>query len=152
MSTLISLLHDDLYSMMGALFPAKKVLADSLNLYNNDELFLADGYSIYIGPAFNTKREVSCRLSVSRQLIISITKAPYAGHKDIDKIKKTEKDLLEELHTLINDFSKNDSYVNLRGVKRDYLSDGGIIRAFGESRSILSIQAIFNVEYFENLI
>lgn len=151
MSTVISSIHDDLYSLMGALFPSKKVLADSLNLYNNDELFLADGFAIYIGPANNTRREVACRLSVSRQIVISLTKAPYAGHKDIDKIKKAEKDLLEELQIVINDFSKNDSYATLRTIKRDYLSDGGIIRAFGESRSVLSIQAIFNVEYFETL-
>jgi hypothetical protein len=151
MSTTISGIHDDLYSMMASLFPSKKVLADSLNLYNNDEIFLADGFAIYIGPANNTKREVACRLSVSRQIVISLTKAPFAGHKDIDKLKATEKALLEELHIVINDFSKNDSYATLRGVKRDYLSDGGIIRAFGESRSILSIQASFNVEYFENL-
>lgn len=149
--TTISNIHDDLYSMMLALFPTKKVLADSLNLYNNDELFLANGYAIYIGPANNTKREVACRLSLSRQIVISLTKAPYAGHKDIDKIKATEKELLEDLQTLINDFSRNDSYATLGTIKRDYLSDTGIIRAFGESRSVLSIQASFNIEYFENL-
>lgn len=151
MTTKISGIHDDLYSMMGSLFPSKKILADSLNLYNNDEIFLADGYAIYIGAASNTRREVSCRLSISRSITISLTKSPYAGHKDIDKIKLAEKALLEELHTLINDFSKNDGYVNLRESKRNYLSDSGIIRAFGESRTILSIQAVFEIEYFETI-
>lgn len=151
MSTTISNIHDELYILMGTLFPAKKALADPFNIYNNDEFFLADGYGIYIGSAVNTHREVACRLSISRQIMITLTKAPYAGHKDLDKLKLAEKNLLEEHLTLINDFAKNDAYATIRTIKRNYINDGGIERVFGESRSFLSIKTIFEIEYFENL-
>lgn len=151
MSTTISNIYDELYLLLPALFPSKKALADSYNIYNNDEFFLADGFGIYVGPASNTRREVACRLSISRQITITLSKAPYAGHKDLDKIKIAEKALLEEHLTLVKDFSKNNTYPYLTSVKRNFIGDSGIERVFGESRSYLSIRLTFEIEYFENL-
>lgn len=152
MSTIISSIHDELYTMMSTLFPTKKVLADSLNIDNNDELFLSDGYAIYISNGVNTRRVDGCVASMQRQVTITLTKATYADHKDITKIKSCEKTLLEDHWTLVKDFSKNDSYTNLASTNRNYISDGGIERVFGESRSFITIKTQFELEYFESLL
>ena len=137
-------------TLMTTLFSDKKQLSDSLNIENNDDLFLADGYAIYFGPAVNTRRMVGCKFSVSRSISITLTKAIRGTHKDLTKIKAGEKSLLENQFTLIKDFSQNQIISDVSS-KRNFVSDNGIERVFGDDKHYLMIETIFDIEYFENL-
>lgn len=142
-------IYNAIVTQVATLFPNKRELSDSLIIDNNDELALEDGYGIYFGPATNTLRQIGCKFSIRRDIIITLTQSVRAGHKSITKIQTAEKALLENHFTLINDFSKNE---NIGAVvsKRDYISDTGLERVFGERRNFIMIESIFAIEYFED--
>jgi hypothetical protein len=145
-----SLIYDEINNMLALLFPTKKQLSDGFILENNAELELENAYGLYFGPALNTKRLVGCQFSAQRQIQITITQAVRGGHKSLDITKGVEKDIFEDHYLLIKEFAKNQN-LNSLSVKRDFVSDNGIERIFGEQKNFLMIQSLFEIEYFENL-
>ncbi len=150
MTTTISNIYDAIHSSIASLFPSKSELSDPINIENNDELSLSDGYGIYFGPANNSFRIVGCKYSLQRTITVTLTKVVYAGHKNITLFESKEKDLLEDQHTLINDFSKNENIGSVV-IARDYISDNGIERILGDTKNFVMIQSTFKIEYFETL-
>jgi hypothetical protein len=51
---------------------------------DNSDLTLRRGYGFYMGPAFNTERNLSCNLSMQRDIVISNTIVHRGSDKDID--------------------------------------------------------------------
>jgi hypothetical protein len=150
MSSTISLIHDELNTMLNVLFPTRSQLTDGFLIENNAEIELDYAYGLHFGTAFNTNRLIGCQFSIQRQVIITITKATRAGQRAIGLVKTAEKDLLEDHLKLIKDFAKNENLNDL-AVKRSYVSDNGIDRIFGQQKNFLMIQSTFDIEYFENL-
>lgn len=150
MSTTITTIYDAFVTQMATLFPSKYRLSDPLVIENNDEAALANGYGLHFSTATNSLRLVGCQYSVEREVLITLTNQFYGTHKSTTQLDTTYKTLFEDLHILINDFTKN---ATISGVttKRDYISDNGVERIFGDTKTFLMIQAIFRIEYFETL-
>lgn len=87
---------------------------------------------------------------IEREIIITLTKVFLGGHKSNSIYDSTNKAMWEELHTVIREFSNN-NVINTVAPKRDYISDGGLERVFGENKSFLMIRCSFQFEYFEDL-
>lgn len=134
---------------MTTVFPAKWRLSDSQVVENNDEASLNDGWSVYIGAGTNTNRTMDCKYSLSREVSIVLTKAFYGGHKSTTILDTTSCLLLEELHTLI-DYNLNNQITGTN-IAFSYISDNGLERVFGESKTFIMLRASFQVEYFEDI-
>lgn len=149
MST-ISTIYDSVQSAVVALFPNKLELSDPIDIQNNDNLSLTDGYAVQIGVASNTNRELCNVYSLQRDIIITISKIVPGGHKSFSIYDTTTKSLLEELHLLIQTINSNAAIRNSCSVI-DWISDSGIEKFNGESSQFLIIRATFRLEYFESL-
>lgn len=145
----ITTIYNSLISMMTTVFPNKMRLSDAQISENNDEMALADGWSLYIGAGTNTNRTFDCNYSLSRDVSITLTKAFYGGHKATTILDTTSIALLEELHTLI-DYNLNNQIAGTN-IAFNFIGDNGLERVFGESKTFIMIKANFQVEYFENV-
>ena len=146
----ISTIYDAIRTTMATLLPTHKELVNARQIEANDLLFMVKGQCVLIADAFNTNRILSCKLSVSRNVIVTITRQVFGTDRDITKKVETEKALLEDHFILLNEFEKN---VTLNGVtaKITYVSDTGIEEIYTESLLFLMMQINFNFEYFETL-
>jgi len=147
--SIISDIHTLLRDRVAAILPDKRELSDSIDIQNNDDLSLKDGYAIHIGRSVNTFRLVGCKYSIQTEVDIVLTKIIMAGHKSIEKIVEIEDTLLEERHSLIADFSENEDIGTLV-TKRDWISDSGIVRIFNDKKSFIMIEMVFQFEYLED--
>lgn len=147
----ISTIYDNIQTAMATLFPTKLEMADPLNPENNDEKTLANGWGVHIGFASNTNRQLCDTYSLSRDIIITISKINAGSHRSLSIFDNTNKALLEELHQLIQTINSNTAIRNSVSVI-DWISDNGIERFSGESKQFLIIRATFRLEYFESLI
>jgi hypothetical protein len=150
MPSQISTIYDNIDNAMAALFPNKLEMSDPLSVENNDEKTLADGYGIHIGSALNSNRQLCDSYSVSRDVIITLSKLNAGTHKSLSVFDDTNKDLLEELHLLIQTINSNVAIRESVSII-DWISDGGIERYLGESRQFLIIRSTFRLEYIESL-
>lgn len=149
MST-VSTIYDALQTQVAALFPNKLELSDVINIENNDDKTLADGYGIQLGASTNSNRQICNTYSVQRDFIITITSLNAGNHKSNNIFETTSKTLLEDLHLLIKNVSENAAIRSTNAII-DWNSDGGIEKFNGESRQFLIIRATFRLEYFESL-
>jgi hypothetical protein len=147
----ISLLHDDIYSELATLFPSKKILTNNLVIEANNHESLENGYAVYLGTALNTRKLVSCQLSINREVTITLTMQIRGSHNSLPKIKEYEKLLLEDQFTLIKRFSKLDELSTAKLNAVNFTNDNGIQRVFSDKRLTIMIETNFEIDYFESL-
>jgi len=146
----ISTIIDNMRTRVAAVFPTHKKLPNNRQIEENDTLFLSKGYAVAIGPGANTRRLLSCKLSVNRAAIITITRAHFGVDRDTVVRDTLEKNLLEDQFLLIKDLEKDPSLDGFVA-KINYSTDNGIEEVFVEQGHFLMIQTVYEFEYFENL-
>lgn len=125
-------------------------LYNPYELNRNPENILRKAWGIAIGSAVNTNRELSCRISIRRDLTVTLTRKAIATDNDSVSKTNTEKDLVEDQLLLIKDFCDNSDLPNTIGIV-EYVSDTGVTRIFDEKENFLALQTTFTVEYFESV-
>lgn len=146
----ISTIYDTLRVRMATIFPDHKELPYNQTINLNDGLFLTQGWAVYFADAINTNRLLSCQLSLSRNVNITLSRKVFGLDRDVTTRVTVEKNLLEDHLILIKDIEK-DPDLNGAAAKILYISDLGIQTLFSEQMHYLYIQTIFSIEYFENL-
>jgi hypothetical protein len=138
-------------TVITTLFPNKKRLSDSFNIENNDEYQLADGVGMYFGSGINSSRIMTCQYTLNRNVIITLTKAVYGGHKSLSILETAEKALLDDQHSLIKEIERN-LLLDNSSPNRKYISDNGVERIIGDSKTFIMMQTVFTIEYLESLV
>lgn len=146
----ISTIYDTLRTRMAAVFPSHKELPYNQTITFNDGLFLTQGWSVYLADAINTRRMLSCQLSVRRNVFVTLTRKVFALDRDVSTRVTAEKSLLEDHFLLVKDIEK-DADLAGTAAKVEYQNDLGIQTIFSEQMHYIYIQSVFSVEYFENL-
>lgn len=149
MST-ISTIVDTIRTRLATVLPSHKKLKNNSNIILNDTLFLAQGQTLQVSSAFNTNRVLGCQLSLTRSVVVSITRQSYGTLRDDALRETTEKALLEDHYLVVKDLEK-DPDLNSTCARFVYVSDTGIQEIFIEELQFLMIQITFEFEYFENL-
>lgn len=127
-----------------------KEIVNPYALELNDSLFLNRGYGFYFGPAINTKRQLSCQLSVEREIVIINTIVNRGTDRDITIRQTAEKQLLEDQFSLISQL-ENEPTIQPLVSKLEFTGDNGIEFIFDEKFNYLYIESSFSMEYFEDL-
>jgi len=146
----ITTIYDEFITIVETLFPTRYSLPDTMLIENNDERFLENGYAIHFGPSLNTSRTVCNQVTTQRQVSITLTKAIYATHRDLDKIQAAEKALFEDQFSLLSNFQLNEELDNICP-KRSFVSDNGVERILGAQKNFVMIESVFQIEYHENI-
>ena len=152
----ISTAYDAIKTKLDTLFPSSSGYIQLVNPYDIDEntdSALRIGWGIAFGSATNTRRELSCRLSIERTITITFTRARFRSEFNTSQQETNEKLLFEDQYLLIKDL-ENEPMINnaTSGItKFTYESDGGVESVTGESDAYIKLSTVFSLEYFENL-
>ena len=149
----ISTAYDAIKSRMVALFPSAIQLVNPYDVEENSDPALKLGWGIAFGSGSNSRRELSCRLSVERTMTIVFTRARYRSEFSILQQETNEKLLFEDQYTLIKDLEKTPMINNaVSGITVfTFESDGGVESVVSDSDAYIKLVSEFTLEYFENL-
>ena len=148
----ISTIFDALVTRLTTLYPSHRRLTNPYVLSSNNDQYLAQGWGLATRDGVNTNRQLSRRLSVSRNFDVVLTRRYFAKDLDITKIAIAEKSLLEDLQILQDSFEGTpDLSSGLGNYVTKYNSDSGIIAAKDDRDDFLAIIASINVEYFRTI-
>ena len=146
----ITTIYDEAITLIEGVLPNHQRLANPYQIEENPEIWLDQGYAVAIRTGVNTKRQISCRLSIERQISIVITRKYYGNDADASRKATTEKSLLEDQLLIINEFESQTPFSV--STKSEFVSDSGIVFVFSsEEKPFYMIESTFGIEYFENI-
>lgn len=123
----ISDIFDALVIDIAAELPNHNQLTNPYAIEENTSLSLNQGWGLAVGPAVNTFRQLSCKLSVNRSMIITVTRKFFANELNIAGKDNVVKLLLEDQFLLIKMVENETGTFSALVAKGDYSSDSGIL-------------------------
>lgn len=143
--------YNAMITRVSTLLPSHVRLPNVYRVPQNPDPYLSQGYGIQLGSAQNTNRNLGCKLSVERQMVVVISRKFYAREYDPEEKATTEKQLFEDQFLVIKDMEK-DPTLNNTVMMTKYLSDTGIQFVDAENKEqYMFIESTFSVEYLEDL-
>lgn len=146
----ISGIYDAFQARIAVILPAHARLSNPYDIVENPESYLKKGVGLALGPARKAgKLFAGCKQMLYRDFVVSITREVIAREIDGARKAETEKQILEDLYLLIQDFEKTPS-VNELGTAQ-YESDTGIVTVIKDGDALMLVSATFSVLYVETL-
>lgn len=146
----ISTIYDGIVTRLTTLFPNHNRLGNPYDLEVNPDTMLSIGWGLAVGPAANTERLVGCQVSLLRELTVYLTRRYHALENDAATKATTEKLLLEDLKTLVNDAENNYGIDDASTIIK-YVGDGGIEPVRESQENYLHLAVNLTAEYFETI-
>ena len=143
-----SSLYDAIVTRVSTVLPSHTRLPNPYKIDENAEPLLRQGWGLAMNSATNTRRELSCRVSIRRDFVISIARKFYAVESNVDSKVSVEKSLVEDMILLIQDLCSNSSLPGAFGIVT-YESDAGINYVYGSKDPFLVLPITFSVEHME---
>lgn len=150
MTTRISEIFDAMDSVLEAQLTNYAKIPNAYDIESNPNLFIQQGYAIGLGPASNTNREVSCKLSVRRTVNVLLAQQITANETDFDAFNLVVKTLFEDQYKIIKAI-ENDPTLNTNYSVTKFGGDGGSEFGNNGSTKYFMIEMQFDCEYFEDL-
>lgn len=154
----ISLILDDLYSLVATLLPDHVELINPYLPEDSDNLNMVKGFGITVLEGDNTHREAGCSLSYERNLELTLTRKVFSADirntAAMNTRRTEEKNIFEDQLILAkalesDTYLKNSGYENLSKI---YLqSDSGLNYMRVNQSGIIILRSIIQIEYFEKL-
>jgi len=116
----------DLKAELAALFPSHSQLSNPYSVAENTEGALRQGWGFRPSAGLNAKRNISCKLSIDRDIVILLTRQVFAGELDVDSKDAADRLLLEDHFTLIKNFEEKTEFSQVAAM--DYISDVTVSR------------------------
>lgn len=144
--------YEALKDRIETVLPTHNRLIQPYKPEENPEDRIKKGYGIQIGPGENTNRNISCKISIKRDMIVVLTRKWFAKELDRDAKEVTEKALLEDQFLVIADFEA-DPTLGASGtvVNSAYVSDSGVDFIFTNKDNFIKLETTFSLEYLEDL-
>jgi len=153
----ISTAYDEIRDLLIATLPNHKELINPYVVELNDEITLTKAFGLAFGEGLNTELQLACRLSISRNMRIILTKKIFAGNlmrsADGSKVRRdTEKELFEDQYLVIKALEESPTITD-SGVITDckFTSDNGLEFVRIDKIDHIMLTSTFELKYFENL-
>ena len=148
MSTSISTIYDNLFTLVETLFPTKTELPDPYNIEANPSIILKDGYGVAWNDGDVNDELAGRAYAEERNLSIIFTGRIARLDTNTSARRVVEKSLLESRRSLINQIKKNSP--SLKGAEYfEFVSDEGILSVNDEKQNIIYLKINFAIRYSE---
>ena len=147
--TQVSNIYDAYVSMIASQLPTYKRITNPYEPTQNAGLLLQKGYGIGIGPAENTERIITCKVSIVRTFEILLINQINTTENNISAKATIEKTIMEDLFKLIKQVDKDPS-LQQTSIKSSYVSDNGLEYLEAEKAKFYLVRATFDSEYLED--
>ena len=135
----VTTVYESLVERIVAVFPSHTRLTDAYSIEENMEQFLKIGWGLAIGPAVNSERFLSAKLSYERNFILTITRKFVARELDVETKAAAERLLMEDVYLITSDLTR-DSTLNNATNHVKYIGDSGIEKVFVDKSQYLMSQ------------
>lgn len=148
MASAFSTSYDEMRVLIAATLGATYTELNNPYFVEDDaDIMLAKGWTLGIADASNTNRTICNKITVARDLFITMTKRYYAPSRDITARVTAEKELIDDQVNLLKALVV---YTTDSIVKIDYNLDSGINFLAGDRFGILQLDTTVSLEYFES--
>jgi len=150
--SIISNLYDQVVTRVETVLPNHKRLADPYFLEKNTDAAKRKGFGIKIGPGLNTEEQLSCDIIMSQTISIIVARMSTGRELEIEKKADTEKLLLEDFWSIIQDFETDpplgDSQIIIAS---SFNGHNGIESIRGAKDNFLFLEGSFNFRFRKDL-
>ncbi len=147
MTTEITTIYTGLVTRIETLLSTHKRLTNPYDLAGNSDQILAKAWGLCLRPGANTRRIMSCANTVKRNFTIPITRKFVSRELDATKKADCERDLMEDLQILIDDFEKNNALIDTGKYTVSYNGDTGIVPVKQNQDAFLAVVVEVSVDY-----
>jgi len=145
----ITTVYNELLTRITALLSSHKRLPNPNRIEENVKSLFEIGFAVALGPGENTRREFN-KLSVRRDMIVTITRRVFKRETDPTGRADIEKLLFEDQQLLISDFEKDGTLGGTICLNTEYDADGGIDFVYADKDTFLKLETTFTIEYIED--
>lgn len=148
----ISDAYDALVTRLETILPSHNRLPNPYKPDENADEQLKLAWGVQVSTGNNSERNISCKLSIERSIIVVLTRRFFAPDLVEDRMEVPEKALLEDQFLVIDDFEKDPTLNDSTAIcKMRYDSDSGIEYVKSDEDNFIKIESTFLIEYFEDL-
>jgi len=147
----ISNIFDAYEDVIAAVLPSYYKIPNGYDIAANSQLFFKSGFAISIGPATNTNRQLSCQISIEREITVTLVLQLTAALTDFSGFNTVVKNLFEDQYKIIKAIEKDQTLNDGGGNNSIFTSDGGLEFVDAAQAKYFQVRTIFQTEYFENL-
>jgi hypothetical protein len=145
----VSNIYEAYHTLIAAELPTYKRLSNPYNPLQNPSLYLTKGYGVTFGPAENTERIITCKVSILRNFEVILTRQ-IATTENNNSIKEDiEEALMEDLVLLIK-ATDGEPTLQETSIKTVYVADSGIEYLEADKFKYFLLRATFASEYLED--
>jgi len=146
----LSTAYDAIVSRIQTLFPNHKRLGDGIDIEQNPNKLLKQGWALHVAPGGSDAEAFVCNISSAQvNFILTFTRDAPARELDAAGKADTEKELLEDFQVLLNDIHSNN--LNLDPEIVNGLTFDGIDKVRLDDGRVLQLACNFTVQNFTNL-
>jgi len=146
----ITEIRNEFETVIKSVLTSARQIANPYEIEKTANVILKNGFGIAFGPGTNTERQLSCQLSIDREIAIVITRQVSATEHDTARREEIEKDILEDQFLVIKAIERDPS-LNNKAARARYTSDNGLEYLLLENSRYFVLQSNFAFEYFEDL-
>lgn len=144
--TRISEIYDALISYIGTAYPTRVRLHDTIDIGANTDLQMKNGIGIRFDSADLTTRNVQAQVSFKRSIALIFTNIVEGIDTDNTARDVTFKKLFEDQLIFLSALKEN----SIIPETTNFAGDNGVLEVPTDRRSLLMLETIFTVEYFEH--
>lgn len=148
MSSTITTIQTQLYSILSTTFPTKSELADPYDVENNDDFMLKNGFGIEMGAASNSYEGGSANI-LTRTFTFPLTSEVFDLDRSSASRKLIEKSLFEDEITMLKALSSFNLSKEVANV--EFLNDNGIVKVTTDKSNYLVLRVAVEIAYIEFL-
>lgn len=142
----VSEIYDAITTYLSTTYTSRKRFSDAIDIGANSDLLLASGYGLRMDSSELTPRSILGSVSFRRNITVILTNLVSGMDTDNAKRDKAIKTLFEDQYLLFQALQQN----SIVPETTNLVSDNGILEVPTDRASLLMIETIFTVEYFED--
>ena len=146
----ITTLYDEIYTILTTNFPTRLELKNAIDLKNNIDQQLSNGYGVHFVGLSNTNEIVNGLRIYTREINITLANKIVSSEMNTGPKKTIEKLLLEDQHILITKILTNKTIIS-NVVQLEITDDDGIEMVYDEQKNFATIKTRILAKYFLDL-
>jgi hypothetical protein len=150
--TQISDVTTNLHTIIAATLPGYVRIPDSIDIEDNSETYLRQGYALVIGDSDPTTETVKGILDQQRTFGVSLTQQVFQTDHNASGIQSAKLGIMEDAFSLVKELHLTNDTINDSAIDCNFVGDDGVSFLETDRAKYYLVSLIFTVRYRENLL
>lgn len=150
--TQITEVTTNLHSVINTILPGYVRIPDSIDIEDNSETYLRQGYAVVIGDTTPNLETTCGLLDQERTFGVSLTQQVFQTEHNATGIQSAKLGIMEDAFTLVKELHFTNATINDSAVNCSFVGDDGVSFLETDRAKYYLVSLIFTVRYRENLL